>query len=122
MPTSPTKTLGQRGEQLAVNYLLQKGFSIVGRNWRCTHGELDIIARKAHTLVFVEVRARRADNSEMAFESITPRKRDKLIALANLYLTAHDLEDADWRVDVIGIGIPRSGAPIIHHAEDALDW
>ena len=122
MTTSATKALGQRGEQLAADYLKRRGYAIVTVNWRCKHGEIDIIARKGDTLVFVEVRTRRSDTSEMAFESIQPRKRDKLSKLANLYIALHDSEEIDWRVDVIAIGIPRTGQPIIDHAEDALDW
>lgn len=122
MPTSPTKPFGQRGEQLAADYLRRQGYEIVGQNWRCKSGEIDIIARKGEVLVFVEVRTRHAQGSDTAFESITPRKRDKLITLANVYLSVNDLENANWRVDVIAIAIPPTGAPIIDHAEDALDW
>jgi putative endonuclease len=91
-------------------------------NWRCKDGELDIVARQSNTLVFVEVRTRHADSSEPAFESINIRKRTKLIRLAHTYLATHDLSDSQWRIDVIAIGIPRSGKPIIEHTEDALDW
>jgi putative endonuclease len=117
-----TKPFGQHGEQLAANYLTNRGFSIVATNWRCSLGELDIIARDDATLVFVEVRTRRADTTEPAFESITPNKRRKLTQLAYRYLEANELSDLAWRVDVVAIGIPRSGAPIIEHIEDALDW
>jgi putative endonuclease len=117
-----TRPLGQRGENLAANYLKQHGYTIVETNWRCKHGELDIIARKDAVLVFVEVRTRRADSSEPAFESITPRKRMKLTTLAHAYLAAHHLINTLWRIDVIAIGIPRTGNPIIEHGEDALDW
>jgi putative endonuclease len=117
-----TKPFGQRGEQLALNHLKQRGYSIVTVNWRCKYGELDIVARTNETLVFVEVRTRHAASSEPAFESITPRKQKKLITLAHAYLAEHDSGNSAWRIDVIAIGIPRSGVPIIEHTEDALDW
>lgn len=117
-----TKPFGQRGEQLAAAFLRERGYQVVATNWRCKYGELDIIARQVDMLVFVEVRARHADSSEPAFESITPRKRAKLIKLAHVYLAENDLSECQWRIDVIAIGIPRSGKPIIEHTEDALDW
>lgn len=117
-----SKPFGQHGEQLAANYLKNQGYIIVATNWRCKHGEIDIIARKGDTLVFVEVRTRHADSPEVAFASITPRKRAKLTTSANIYLNMYRLDNMPWRVDVIAIAIPRSGNPIIEHSEDALGW
>lgn len=117
-----TKPFGQRGEQLAVKHLVDNGYALLTTNWRCEYGEIDIIVQKGETLVFVEVRTRHAESAEPAFESITPRKRAKLIKLAEAYLDRYELGDCFWRIDVIAIGIPRSGVPIIEHTEDALDW
>lgn len=114
--------LGQRGEQLAAAHLQQQGYHIVATNWRCTHGELDIVAEQDGTLVFVEVRTRYTDSTEYAFESITPRKQKRLEALAQAYLAAHDLEEAAWRIDVIAVAVRRSGKPVLDHVENALDW
>jgi putative endonuclease len=114
--------LGQHGEQLAADYLISQDYQIVTTNWHCKHGEIDIIARKENVLVFVEVRTRRAETTEGAFESVTPRKQHRMAASAQSYLTLQELEPLDWRVDVIAIAIPRTGAPIIDHAEDALGW
>ena len=122
MPMHPKKSLGQHGEQLAANYLTNQGYRIVTTNWHCKYGEIDIVAQKDNLLVFVEVRTRSADTTEGAFESITPRKQRRMTASAQTYLATQQLETSDWRVDVIGIAIPRSGAPIIEHAEDALGW
>ena len=122
MPTSPTQPFGQRGEHLAAEYLKHQGYTILTTNWRCKYGEIDIIAREANTLVFVEVRTRHADTTEAAFESITPRKRGRMTASAQTYIALHNLDALDWRVDIIGIAIPRTGAPVIEHAEDALGW
>jgi putative endonuclease len=118
----PTKSFGQYGEQLAVDYLTQQGYDIVTTNWHCKYGEIDIVAQKDNLLVFVEVKTRSADTTEGAFESITPRKQKRMTAAAQTYLVAREQEALDWRVDVIGIAIPRNGTPIIEHAEDALGW
>lgn len=116
------QTLGQRGEQLALAHLLKRGYSILSTNWRCATGELDIVARQHDTVVFVEVRTRYAHTTEAALESVTPRKQEKLSSLAHLFLEAHDLESATWRIDVIAVAFPRSGAPQLDHVENALDW
>jgi putative endonuclease len=122
MPTSPTQPFGQRGELLAADYLKRQGYTIVTSNWRCKYGEIDIVAQKDNRLVFVEVRTRHASTTEAAFESISPHKQKRMTASAQTYIADHGLDATDWRVDVIGIAIPRVGAPVIEHAEDALGW
>ncbi len=122
MASDHRRPFGQRGEQLAAEHLQRRGYTIVGTNWRCKHGEIDIIARQDSTLVFVEVRSRHAESTEASFESITPRKRTKMTACANDYLAQNHLENMNWRVDVIAIAFPHSGQPIIEQVEDALDW
>ena len=122
MPTLPIHTLGQRGEQLATEYLKRQDYTILATNWHCKNGEIDIVAQKATTLVFVEVRTRHAEDTESAFESITPRKQARMIAAAQAYIAAHDLDEMDWRIDMIGIAFPQNGKPIIEYAEDVLGW
>jgi len=123
MPNSkPTQPFGRYGEQLAVNHLRAKGYVIVTTNWRCSLGEIDIVAQKDNILVFVEVRSRHNESTEASFESINIRKQNKLAALANGYIDAHQLEDQVWRIDVIGVAVPKVGQAIIEHIEDALGW
>lgn len=117
-----TRQIGQQGEQLARQHLLNSGYSIVATNWRCAIGEIDIIAESKDTLVFVEVRTRRANSTEVPLESINTPKRNRLIRLAHTYLSESAREDDIWRMDVIAVAIPRSGQPIIEHIEDALEW
>lgn len=116
------RSFGSDSEQLAAHYLQNKGYQILGMNWRCKIGELDIIAKDGDQIVFIEVRSRHTNSTEAAFESIIPRKQSKLIKLAYHYLEAHDLSDADWRIDVIAIAVPGSGEHLIDHAENALEW
>ncbi len=115
-------TTGQKGEALAAAHLQQRGYHIVCTNWRCTRGEIDIIARDGETLVFVEVRTRHADSTAEAFESVNTRKQSRMQNAVHLYLTEQGLEDAGWRIDVIAVAIPRYGKPLIEQVEDALDW
>ncbi len=122
MPTKPTQSFGRYGEQLAKTYLEQNGYQIVITNWRCSIGEIDIVAQQGNMLVFVEVRSRHMDSTEASFESITKRKQLKMSNAAEAYISEHQLENQVWRIDVIGVAIPRSGKAIIDHAEDALGW
>lgn len=114
--------IGRYGEQLAAQFLAGKGYQIVSRNWRCPHGEIDLIVQYDDTLVFVEVRTRRAENTETAFESIVTHKQQRLQSLAEAYLAAHNLNDTPWRIDLVAVALPRSGRPIIEHVENGLDW
>jgi len=116
------KQFGQKGEAFALAHLKKRGYTIITTNWQCPYGEIDIIARQENTLVFVEVRSRHSHSTEAAFSSIDNRKRKKLQASAYAYLSEHESEDILWRIDVIAIAIPREGAPIVEHLENALDW
>jgi len=79
-------TAGARAEAIAAEYLKAHGLSIVARNVRSRFGEIDLIAREGDTLVFVEVRLRRSTRFGGASASITPAKRDRLVAAAETYL------------------------------------
>ncbi len=79
-------TAGVQAENLAADFLVARGLTIVTRNFRRRCGELDIVARDGETLVFVEVRLRRYASFGGAAESITAAKRARLTAAAGLYL------------------------------------
>jgi putative endonuclease len=102
--------LGRRGEALAAGRLQDLGYVIVARNYRCRHGELDLIARHGDTWVFVEVRTRRSDRFGSPEASFTPGKRAHLIAAAQHYLQAHDLTDVPWRIDAVAVDLAPNGA------------
>lgn len=119
---STKRSVGQQGEALATEYLRGKGYAILAQNWMCAEGELDIVAKIASTLVFVEVKTRRSQNNEDAFASIVPAKRKRLIAAVYRYLESYNLEESDWRVDVIAVALSHNSTPLIEQVEDALDW
>ncbi|MCL4251017.1 MAG: YraN family protein [Anaerolineae bacterium] len=114
-------SLGARGEQIAREHLTRQGYTILATNWHCAFGELDIVAQQGETIVFVEVRARRA-GSDQAFASITPRKQQKLILAAQAFLSVHNLEDAPCRFDAIALSAAPGGTLRLDHAEDVLGW
>jgi len=78
---------GARAEDLCAELLRASGMRLLARNWRCRHGEIDLIAEDEGTVVFVEVRSRASDGFGGAAESITAAKRSRLLAAAKLYLS-----------------------------------
>lgn len=79
--------LGKFAENRAEALLKSAGLSIVTRNWRCRHGEIDLIARDGHVLVFVEVRSRKHQEYGTAADSITATKQRRIILAARQYLS-----------------------------------
>ena len=117
-----TQKIGNKGESIARDYLIQKGYVIIDTNWSTRFGELDIIALQDEVYVFVEVKTRYSKNTESAFTSITPTKQEKMIKAVYHYIHEKDLEDIIWRIDAIGIALNRNESPTIDHVEDAFDW
>lgn len=115
------KQTGRHGEDIAAAYLVNKGYTIMRRNWSCPTGELDIIAAQGQTLVFVEVRARRGHHFGTAEESVTPAKQARLIDLAQTYLQEISGAPPAWRIDVVAVHLG-PGLPQINHIENAVGW
>lgn len=107
---------GAEYEEQAALFLREAGYQVVARNWSCPMGELDIVARKGGTLVFVEVRARSNRGFGSPAESVTPAKRARIVKAAEAYIKAERPEAEEYRFDFIGI-VPGT-AP--EHIEDAF--
>ena len=113
------KKLGQRGEDLAAVHLEEEGYVIRDRNWRCSAGEMDIVAVDGDCLIFVEVRTRRGRAFGTPEESVTPAKQAKLVKVAQTYLQ-ESCWDSDWRIDVVAVEMAPDGrllrVDLIRHA------
>ena len=94
-----TATAGRKAEELAERLLTGAGLAIIARNFRCRHGEIDLIAREDDTFVFCEVRLRTNESHGGAGESITGRKQARIAAAARYFLTARP--EAPCRFDVL---------------------
>lgn len=121
MPSTPQQTLGRYGESLAAQHLSALGYTIHARNWHCPQGELDLVAHDGTEWVFVEVRTRRAPDTNTAIESVTPAKQARVLAAAEAYIEAHSLEEQPWRVDLVVIALTRHGRRI-EVIRNAADW
>ena len=114
---------GALGERIAADHLIGRGYAIRERNFRTREGEIDIIAEKDDTLVFVEVRTRRSRACGTAEESITRRKKARLVALAEAYMEDRDDLPQSWRIDVVALELGTNGKiSRIELFENATDW
>jgi putative endonuclease len=107
--------VGQYGEGLAERFLIDAGLTILERNWRCSLGEVDIVARDGDSLVICEVKTRTGTGFGTPLEAVTPLKVRRLRQLAGAWLAAHDIRPGHVRIDVVGIVVPRRGAPVVEH-------
>lgn len=119
--THQRKQLGAQGEQWAREELEKRGYRVLETNWRSYLGELDIIAQKEGKIVFVEVKTKTGLGYGSPEEMVDRRKQWKLIRTAESYLEAQDLQNADWRIDVVAIGLDSAGRPKIELIENAVE-
>ncbi|MDQ2687060.1 MAG: YraN family protein [Armatimonadota bacterium] len=130
MPADNNKTFGARGEADTAAFLQTRGYQLIDANVRplggMARGELDLIAWHDGTLVFIEVKTRRAARGRQGApaEAVDARKQKQLIALASAYLAHYALDDVPCRFDVVEV-IERDGRPpqftLIPNAFDATE-
>jgi putative endonuclease len=113
------RLLGARGEHEAARWLRRQGFRILVRGYRTPRGEVDLIAREGDTLVFIEVKTRRAGEPA---EAVTPEKQQRLTRAALHFLKRHRLLEERSRFDVVALVWPdTSRTPTIEHIRNAFD-
>lgn len=101
---------GRIGEEAVCRLLLDKGYAIHHRNWRCRSGELDLVAADGETLVFVEVRTKRAGSRYgSALEAIDIRKQQKVRATAAVYMQLNGLWNIPVRFDAAAVTLSKGG-------------
>jgi putative endonuclease len=113
--------LGRWGEDVAAAYLQQKGYTVVERDWKSGHRDLDIIAlnEKRDTLVFVEVKARRNQLFTDPIDAVNYQKIHNLQLAANHYVKYRRI-DLDIRFDIITVVGTPDTKPDVSHIEDAF--
>ena len=111
--------LGKWGEDIAANYLEHQGYTIIERDWKSGHRDLDIIAREGDTVVFVEVKTRR--NRQFADPEIAVdyQKIRHLQQAATHYIKYRHI-DNDIRFDIITVVGTMNETPSIEHIKDAF--
>lgn len=109
----------QIGEDAAARFLERAGMQIVTRNWRIKVGEIDIVARRGSTLVFVEVKARRSEDFVDPSLGVTYAKWHKLRRLAEAYIAFEKPVFTDCRFDVISV-VAKMPEPKLRHFPNAF--
>ncbi|MFP5471854.1 MAG: YraN family protein [Bacteroidia bacterium] len=117
MPT--TQSIGNQGEQLAKEFLAQKGYNILHCNWRYQKAEVDIIAETENFIVFVEVKTRAENRLTEPEQAVDAKKQQLLIYAANGYCEAFSVEK-EIRFDVVSVILKGNQAPEIMHIEEAF--
>jgi putative endonuclease len=110
--------LGEKGEKLALNYLIKKGYRILEKNFRFGKNEVDIIAEKDDFLVIVEVKTRSSQYYGEPESFVNKRKQSFMVRAANYYLSKYRL-DNEVRFDIISVLVSSYGNKITH-IEDAF--
>lgn len=121
---SAKRSLGGFGERIAADYLARRGYTIIDRNWRCSLGEIDLVARMGDQVVFIEVRTRRdVDGAFAPEESLGRAKRRRLVQLAQSYVEAAAIPAEQlWRIDLIALRIDLVGRLVaLNHIESAVE-
>ncbi len=117
-----TLETGKLGEKIAAEFLTGKGFKILDRNWRESHGELDIVALDNATLVFIEVKYRSDENFTDIQHAISYPKVRALKKYASKYMYKTDVFYEEIRFDFIGILPNPDGTYRIEYAPDYIGW
>lgn len=112
-------SVGKLGENLAANFLEEKGYNILERNYRFGHGEVDIIAEKEEMLIFIEVKTKKFGDFGDPINWIKRSKQMQIGRIARGYLYEKNITDRDCRFDVILVTW-ENGLWKIDHLENAF--
>lgn len=114
------REFGNRGEDLAAVFFVQRGFRIVARNWSCRLGEIDLIAERDGKIHFVEVKTRKSLAYGHPEESITRTKLSHLAKAIESYLRSLPEQVEDYQADALAILAPPGQKPEFHYVENIL--
>jgi len=115
--------LGARGEDLAAAWYTSQGYRVLGRNWRCREGELDLVVARSGVVVFCEVKTRRGSAFGLPVEAVTARKQRRLRLLATRWLAEQPPGGrgfSELRFDVASVVLPSGAAPELEVIEGAF--
>lgn len=112
--------LGQYGERVAVRHLQEAGYEVLARNWRCAHGELDVVAAREDVLAFVEVKTRSGVAYGLPAEAISEAKAQRLRELATAWVAACQPSQTCLRFDLVSVLHQQKGPALVEHLEGVL--
>ena len=109
---------GQKGEELASQFLQNKGYTVLETNWRFQNLDADIIAQRNKTLIIAEVKTRKSNYFGEPETFVNKQKQKNLINTANAYIQRYNL-DLEVQFDIISI-ILGDNQMKINHIDDAF--
>ena len=112
--------LGRRGEDLAVQYLEQRGLIVLSRNWRCRDGEVDVVATDRRRLVVCEVKTRSGARLGKPAEAVDIRKAARIRRVTQAWLAAHQVRWCEIRFDVVAVLMEPGRPATLRHYEAAF--
>jgi putative endonuclease len=115
----PGSRVGDRGEWLAAQFLEGGGWTILGRNFRVGHKEVDLVARRGEVVAFIEVKTRTGYGFGHPLEAITLRKQREIAEVATSWIQRFGHPDDAYRFDAVAIVIAPGATAVIEHVEDA---
>ncbi|MCY4402551.1 MAG: YraN family protein [Candidatus Poribacteria bacterium] len=111
------------GETVAADHLKTHGYQILAHNYRYQRGEIDLIAKKGNSIVFVEVKTRRSLKYGTPQHAVTKQKQQQISKIALAYLQTQNLLDSPCRFDVIAILLsPQCEVLRLEQIESAFDF
>jgi putative endonuclease len=122
MRSVSTRALGYAGEQLAEQYLTERGYRILERNYTVKHGEIDLIAQEGETLVFIEVKSHSREDYGTMLSRVNRSKQKKIIFAARCFLVRYGNREIPCRFDVLAILNQPGGTKRIELIKDAFRW
>jgi putative endonuclease len=116
--TKHNQRVGRWGEEIAADYLAERGCEILARNIRTPYGEIDIIALLGDITIFVEVKTLTLSRDFFPEHNITARKREHMLAAAEHYASENEIDH--WQIDVIAIEGNPGAKPVVTYFENAI--
>ncbi|WP_040280594.1 YraN family protein [Psychroserpens damuponensis] len=110
--------LGKKGEEIAADFLLNKGYEIIAKNYVYQKAEVDIIAKKDDVLAVIEVKTRTSKDFGDPQQFLKPKQMQRIIKAVDFFINDNQL-DVDVRFDIIAIVLNKKGMSL-EHLEDAF--
>ena len=114
-----TKNIGSYGEGLALDFLRNKGYLLLEKNWRWSRAEIDLIFQYDQTLVIVEVKTRSSSFFGHPASMLSSRQKRFLWEAANMYMAENGWE-GEVRFDIVSVLLKKHAPPLIEHFVDAF--
>jgi putative endonuclease len=115
--SDPRRVLGKRGEDIAADFFIERGFEILARNWRCRYGEIDLVIKKGDEIRIVEVKTRKSLRVGLPEDSVTEEKLERINDIAHCFFSEKGIVDPAFHIDALSI-IFRAGEADVKYLPD----